>query len=272
MKFKALSDTHFDFYFNPDTHIKSKQLSAKMNHYFEHNEENLSLIIAGDLGHYPKQNIEIFKILKDEYNYKEIIVTFGNHDYYNVSKTQKLDFKTYQQKDDYLVKLYEDNEIIMLNGNKVYDIEGTKIFGYPSWYDDSLYRREFHNMYSRDIDHIWKNSMNDARLIPGLDSLFDMYKYQNNKLILPKERIDIMVSHVRPFVSTDYIDYRYINDVTNTFYMFDGRELMDKINPDIWIYGHSHSHKHYVKDNIEFICNPIGYPAEDTRFKNFILD
>jgi len=32
-----------------------------------------------------------------------------------------------------------------------------------------------------------------------------------------------------------------------------------------WIYGHTHTQSIIMKNNVPFLCNPIGYPGENQK-------
>ena len=81
MKIDILSDLHLDFYFNPTVDITTKNVKSFFDSIFTKDDDVDTLIIAGDIGHYNYQNIEVLKIIKKEY-YKNIICVLGNHDYY----------------------------------------------------------------------------------------------------------------------------------------------------------------------------------------------
>jgi metallophosphoesterase superfamily enzyme len=84
MKFAILGDTHFDFYFNPNSIVSQRAFDAKFKTLLESSPADV-LLIPGDIGHYNGQNIQCLRHLKRYYD--RIVVTFGNHDYYLISKT-----------------------------------------------------------------------------------------------------------------------------------------------------------------------------------------
>ena len=46
--------------------------------------------------------------------------------------------------------------------------------------------------------------------------------------------------------------------------------IVEEFNDDIkfWIYGHTHDFTNRNLGNINFICNPLGYPFENKKFNN----
>jgi predicted MPP superfamily phosphohydrolase len=90
----TLSDLHIDFYFHK---VPSKKaVETIYTHIFTDNQKRSPgdvLIVAGDIGHYNKQNIDVLKKIKEVFKYKHIVCVLGNHDYYliNVSAPEYLD-------------------------------------------------------------------------------------------------------------------------------------------------------------------------------------
>ena len=50
------------------------------------------LIIAGDIGHNNKQNIQVLELIKKIFGYKHIIWVLGNHDFYLLDKSLGSDY------------------------------------------------------------------------------------------------------------------------------------------------------------------------------------
>ena len=266
MKYIITSDTHFDFFFKEVNITKRKIISVLKHNFLEDyfkppTKEPHTLIVAGDLGHYPEQNVKILSFLKEHFKYVDIIMVLGNHDYYNVSNSQRAKFKTLLDKEDYAVNLYRDSGIIVLNGD-IIEHYGKKIAGFPAWYDATYLTR---NGYTNSIDSLWEYTMNDARLIPIArgSGMYDLLKFQMDKMkdVLP-EKVDIMVTHFCPLVGDKYVPDEYKGNKTNAFYQFDGSYLRYNFNPDVWIYGHTHQGNVLREDGVDYYCNPLGYPAE----------
>ncbi|MGE3301320.1 MAG: metallophosphoesterase, partial [Arcobacter sp.] len=89
-----LSDLHLDFYFKP--HLTTlENVSSFFEPIFTNNGTRTIgdvLIIAGDIGHYNAQNIEVLKIFQKKF-YKHIICVLGNHDYYLVNGEARYSFE-----------------------------------------------------------------------------------------------------------------------------------------------------------------------------------
>jgi len=266
LKYIITSDTHFDFFFKEVNLTNQKIIKVlgynKVLDYFEpKSEEPHTLIVAGDIGHYPEQNVKILSYLKKHFKYVDIIMVLGNHDYYNVSSSQRKYYKTLDAKETYALNLYRDSGMIVLNGD-IIEHYGKKIMGFPAWYDATYLTR---NGYINSIDSLWEYSMNDARLIPIAKGtgMYDLLKFQMDKVKdTPQQKVDIMITHFCPVVGDKYVDERYREEATNAFYQFDGEYLRDKFQPDVWVYGHTHEGNQFEEYGICYYCNPLGYPAE----------
>lgn len=290
MKIAIMGDTHFDFYFSSNSSSISERLfHLKIGYHLENIGADV-LIIAGDLGHYNAQNIQALRLLK---KYVErIIVTFGNHDYYLISKSivSKYQYKSgrlggsHERVAEMKVMIEDEDGIEYVDGN-VIEIDGIRIGGATGWYDGSLL---YDNRKTTDeIQAIWEKDMNDANTIyptakhgMKFDTLF---KEQKHRLDAVYQNCDIMVSHVSPLSEwkqfVEMYNYHkplegFYQNFSSThealqdyraFYCFDGKEYLDNGSMTHWIFGHTHRNfsRTYQREDgkeIEIICNSIGYP------------
>lgn len=282
-----MGDTHFDFYFSSDSSSISERLfHLKIGHYIENAEADV-LIIAGDLGHYNTQNIQVLRLFKQYV--KRIIVTFGNHDYYLVSKSvvNKYQWGTgrlggsRERVAEMKAMIENEDGIDYVDGNVV-RIDGIRIGGAAGWYDGSLLydNRKTYN----EIQEIWEKDMNDANLIhptakrgAKFDDLFNEQKHHIDAVY---QNCDIMVSHVSPLSEwKQFVEMYGAPDATQMygnmksdalddvrgFYCFDGKEYLENGSMTHWIFGHTHRNfeRTYTRGDgkkIEIICNSLGYP------------
>ena len=253
MKIGFKSDIHLDFWVGDTTNINKienfikKILSPK---------EMDVLIIAGDLGHYNYQNSLFLKSLK-KYA-KKILITFGNHDLYLVSKKQKEKYKTsFNRLNEFLEMISEIDDVYFLDG-EVIEIDGIRILGAGGWYDFSYgikhgYSLEF-------MQKSWENLMNDAKkIIPKIDPV-NFSLLEKEKLRINIEKADIVFTHVAPL----YINCH--NDVImDSFYTFYGYDLFAD-NIKYWIFGHCHKPFDFYENHIRFLASPLGYPEKEGEF------
>jgi predicted MPP superfamily phosphohydrolase len=89
-----LSDLHLDFYFPQEMEANVDAVKSIFDPIFFDNKKRETgdlLIIAGDIGHYNHQNLQILKIFQAEY-YKHIVCVLGNHDYYLINRIAEEDY------------------------------------------------------------------------------------------------------------------------------------------------------------------------------------
>lgn len=263
MKIDFCSDTHWDFYVPHDSSINFRKIEKVIDETFGTPNAN-TLVIAGDTGHYPKQDVLFLSILKERY--KNIFIVLGNHNLYCVSKKQTELYRTWQNKFNETKKLFEDVGCHVLDGDTV-KLEDKTIGGAMGWYDGSYFFDKGHfNPYGESLESRWKRVMNDSRLIPGLKSFYDIFtiEIQKVKRVFEKEP-DLIVTHYIPSISEQAFFERYRGDANNAFYSFQfDAELLGCSKNMKWIYGHTHDRHRFTVGNIECICNPFGYPGENS--------
>ena len=155
MKIDILSDLHIDSWHSPETTIQDRKFKIIFEPFLP-KEKGEVLVIAGDIGHYNKQNIDILKRLRDLYGYK-IIYVWGNHDYYLVSKNQIQKYKNSLEKViEFRNTINNEPDIYHLDGN-IIEINGLRFGGCSGWYDGSLLK----NTTDDTIQALWQEIMND---------------------------------------------------------------------------------------------------------------
>jgi hypothetical protein len=80
----------------------------------------------------------------------------------------------------------------------------------------------------------------------------------------------VVITHhvpLKEIMHPKYNDEEY--QITNSGYFTDLSELITKHNHLIcyWFHGHTHEYGKHKLHDIEFICNPLGYPDEDKESK-----
>jgi Icc-related predicted phosphoesterase len=290
MKIDYISDIHLDFHcteLNGQAPKFKKQLdkfvdTIKPNHHDV-------LIIAGDLGHYYSQDSKF--LLKMKEFYKDVIVVPGNHDMYLVSKSirSKYQYNSWNRILE-MKKFCADNDIIYLDGNtKV--INGVSFAGGGMAWDGSYGKKIEEDCTDEELLGHWELVMNDSRMMfaNGKDNIrvplaysgyytepsfkpyefFDSQKRKFDRI----QNADVVVTHYGPKTPDDMRE-EYVDDLTTSFYYFDGEEYIDKLKPTKWIYGHSHIQVDEMHKGCNMLCNALGYPGENTyaEIKTFEIE
>jgi predicted phosphodiesterase len=287
MKIAYCSDTHLDFYvkeINPQSPKQKKQIKAYIENILKPQEAKAEvLILSGDIGHYFTQDTSLITELKNYYNH--IILTFGNHDMYLVSKSQKRKYlnKSWNRVLELKRWCSEQENIHFLDGKSVV-IEGVSFGGAGMHWDGSYYKTATGIKGTEEVWlENWKRSMNDAKLILDgrdvttislpyagyelLNSFDPLEFFKKEKEKLEKiEYCDVMISHYGPKPADD-MPTKYIKNRSTTFYYFNGLKEIERLNCKFWIYGHTHDHVDEIYKNCRLLCNPIGYPGENLKSK-----
>ena len=264
-----ISDVHIDHHLKDCTLRKAK--SYEKNYLlpkgFDMDQKGEVICLAGDIFDKHESAFNVFSAFKSFY--EEVIYVYGNHECYVYSK-QLLHT---EDKLSHIRQAAKDTGVHMLEGTTV-NIQGVTFGGSSAWYDFSYGIQKHGNSFSSMLEH-WKNYMSDATLvydsytlqntypytkrIPSLDFKRFMLKRLEEVKRLP-ENVDVMVTHIGPKVP-DALPLEYQNASTG-FYFFDGEDEVVRIQPEVWIFGHTHNNYDEIFYETRLICNPYGYPSE----------
>lgn len=209
------------------------------------------LVIAGDMCEV--SSLEHFaRMLCDSFN--QIVFVAGNHEYWGSSLELC--------KEAIREVSYKFSNLTFLDSERVI-VEGVGIFGGTMWTDltKSLslvqqYRAGWPD-FSRTLDFNPEDWQKEHELF--IKALFDTYQDG-----------DLIVTHHMPL--EQLIHERYKSHPTNMFYSSDLSDVLSKLHPEVWLYGHTHSHTDVEIEGTRFICNPLGYPNEYSGFRTTIFE
>lgn len=274
MKLTITSDLHLDFWINPTNNAnkQEKQMHLMLSNLLPEDLGDV-IVVAGDIGHYNKQNAIFFKVLRKYF--KHVVWVFGNHDLYMVSKNiaKQFDNNSYNRLENMIQFSSEIDGVHYLNGN-IFEYDGVKIGGTGLWYDDG-YANKVWGVSQKDVKLDWLYTMNDSNLIrvpnqdgnPGRIDFISFCNSEKEKLNSIIESLDVIVTHVSPDWSRIPLKY---NKSSSTFWYFDGSYLIEKTNQrQIWVHGHTHdSHYYELSNRSTIICNPLGYPDRGVEYNS----
>ena len=291
-KVAFISDIHTDFYI--PSGAAGHKLEKRMNDFIDNQLQPIEadiLVFAGDNSHYPLQNKLMLELLAAKHWYKKIFVTFGNHDMYLVSNSQRDTYKKSWEKIEHLKSICADIDTVEFLDGNVVEVDGIKIGGAGMWYDFSYGFKD--GMSHQAMMSLWKTESNDPNLIAGdnaanvLRDKFEMYydnyggrrrtsctfnplnffEKEKEKLAKIVDKSDIFISHMGPYVPPDLNPE--FDDSTTGFYFFDGEEYLFSDNaPKLWFFGHVHDRYNFKVGNTKLVSNPLGY--KDQKLKHHI--
>ena len=238
-----------------DLHLEVKSNSK----YLEKNPLRVSgdiLILAGDIHVFNEEDF-----MENPFwdwasqNYKQVICSFGNHEFYNGYDLSTL-------KDGFKYKI-RDN--VYYYYNCVIKIGDIDIIVSTLW-------SYIHNEYKEDCQF----SVNDFKLIKyGNDYLTtDLFNKEHKKCFefikkavkKSKAKEKIIVTHHVP--SNLLTAKPFLGTSINEAFTVDLTDYLKKCGANYWIYGHSHRNIESIIGKTNCLCNQLGYvmSAENTTF------
>jgi predicted phosphodiesterase len=215
------------------------------------------LCLAGDIG-YPFSGIYREFLIKMNSNFKKVFIITGNHEYYNINKYGTHTIDEINRMIESIIYNHKLTNVTFLNNS--YEVYNDVIFaGTTLW-------SKIPSVNMNDIC-----LMNDFKAIENMT--FDTFNILHNEScnfienLLTKvvsehtgKKIVMMTHHLPSF---DLINGRYKYENTNCFYASSSERFF--VEPiKAWIYGHTHIPSKKIINDIQFVCNPKGYPNENT--------
>jgi predicted phosphohydrolase len=238
MKIRYFSDLHLEF-------IKPNKIERFIRKIPSGVDE--TCILAGDIGNPYQENYDIFMKFISK-NFKKTFIIPGNHEYYNKIKSMK---ETNEFMTDYFQQF--DNIRFLNNNYEIYD--NYCFIGTTLWSKITNPGYEINDVYNiPNFDYTEYNRLNKV----SVDFLQDT---------LQKNENCIVITHHVP--SYSLIDVKYKTpkmEPYNQWFYCNMDDLMEaNVNKiKCWIYGHTHTPSNVIIKEIPFLCNPIGYPNENS--------
>lgn len=278
-----LSDLHIDHHISDGTNYNKVHNFIKTYVLpLDFSTKRKVLVLAGDIFDKSDSALQVFNVFKEYYEH--VVYVYGNHECYVYDKNMI----STEEKLDVIRESAKVSKVHMLEGTTV-TIDGVSFGGGSAWYDFSYgytFGEDYDTMYN-----LWKNYMSDGRLIAdymmssggySVDryNVLDFKRFLSDRMAqiqsIP-ENTDVVITHISPSVPEE-LPKEYKNATTG-FYFFDGEKEIERINPKLWIFGHTHNEYNYKYNNTTLVCNPFGYQSErgkrlkrlDTRIKTYCI-
>jgi Icc-related predicted phosphoesterase len=229
-QFQLISDLHLDFY--------SQDVDCILNHIIsfqeEHDEPVDALIIAGDLAEL-RHPVWVSSIQRLAKAYPQVLIVLGNHEYYHANSDQF--FKATRSIPDNVTWL--DNSSVMV-GN-------TKVAGGTLWFDADC------------IDSYSKRTFSDFIYIPNLDKWVQADHDQAKQTLMSSDA-QVIVTHHAPHPGSIHPEYH--GNRLNPFFCTDCSDIIESVQPQYWVHGHTHHPFDYSVGQTRILANPLAYPNE----------
>ena len=249
MKFRYFSDLHLEFIKPNKIELFLRQIPSGIDEI---------CILAGDIGNPYQTNYDIFMEFISK-NFKKTFVIPGNHEYYNKTKT-------IQDTNDFMQNYFQKFDNISFLNNNTENYNNYCFIGTTLWSNITNPKYEINDTYHiPNFDYIQYNKLNRS----SVEFLEDALIHNENCVV---------ITHHIP--SESLIDTKYktklMSPYNQWFYCnMDNVIETEKDKIKCWIYGHTHTPSNVRIHGIPFLCNPIGYPNENTILdfhKNWIID
>jgi 3',5'-cyclic AMP phosphodiesterase CpdA len=251
MKVDYVSDLHFNHWMRwTDNQLKWEKRTRALANRLTRKGNGEVLVIAGDFGEWNCQA----KWILDEVSksYERIYWTFGNHDLYLLSKSQRKKYVDSINRLNELIEMtsYLENVVPLIRNTDMY--KGKVFVGDAMWYlPKTLEDWEFYLGVSNDSKCIRINGYTQTD-IPRYLHKQSMDWYDTIEGLNP----DVFVSHVPP-VHNPHSPFE-----PNGCYMVD----TPFIEADHWICGHDHLQFEFEKVGVKFHMNAIGYAHDYDKY------
>lgn len=192
---------------------------------------------------------------------KPVLYVTGNHEYYTHQRMDEEDAK-------FKVWLADNHPNVTLLQDEAISIGGVHFFGGTMWTD-------FHQAKQRAMITALQQ-MNDYRyimasagkLLTPVDTVM-LHKVFVKKLLAWFEQdlsgVRVVISHHAPVINphTQYGN----SPLMPAFNSLDMPEIIEKYQPRLWVYGHTHECDNQLLGKTQIISNQMGYPNRGGSFE-----
>ncbi len=248
MKIISYSDLHLEF---ESGWTMPKDINADL------------MILAGDIITF--RDYSPLSIFLDGWK-KPVLYVTGNHEYYTRTPRD-------QEEDAFKKWLATSHSNVTLLRDESISIDGAHFFGGTMWTD--------FNDGSKQAMMIAESQVNDFRLIKNPDfssfmptdtlELHDLYvkallKWFESDLTGPR----VVISHHAPVINpnTQFTG----SPLTPAFNSLDMLDIIEKYQPALWVYGHTHECGDQMINATRIISNQLGYPDHQGGFECINFD
>jgi Icc-related predicted phosphoesterase len=240
MKLLILSDLHLEF------HADCGECFLRDTPWPEHDV----VVIAGDVSN-SKKLIPALENIHTTFGDRPIVYVSGNHECYH-SSLLKVEGR--------IAEACRSGRFPNLHwlSNNYTTIENQRFIGGTMWTPKS-------------VDRVAKEFMNDFKCIQHFEQVYADHKDFMENILPFIEPDDVVVTHHLP--SFKSVPRQFTGSSLNQFFVNDVEHVIDKLQPKLWVHGHTHSLFDYNIGPTRVVANPFGYPGENPGFlENFVVE
>ena len=254
-KFRVCSDLHleFDEDLSRDRYSTHDIVRCSYKYLPEVNNENdMYLIIAGDI-HTKLLDVDYAEGLFGK-RFKHIYIVMGNHSYYKT----------------YISKTFKNSENVTVLENDVITTQEEIIIAGCTLWTDMNKQNPMDMLKARGAmaDYRWidTDATSGESISPEHTAQLSLESY---KWLDSLPDIDIVITHHMP--SYDCVHEKYRGAGNNFCFASEYDDLIYKLSPKYWIFGHSHECMDFQKGDTRMINNAYGYPFEITGYVDDLI-
>lgn len=221
------------------------------------------MILAGDI-----ITFQDFKPLKNFLSKwdKQVLYVTGNHEYYTSLPMDagELAFKMFITENAVNIKWLKDNEL---------SYRDVAFFGGTMWTDFNGGSYSFMLRAKRSMNDYYYIVKENGGWLDPLDTIIMHEKFKEKLIVFLEENKDkkrVIISHHAPVLNPKTM---WAGDVSMqaAYNSLDMIEIIEKYQPDLWIYGHTHECDDQMVGKTRIISNPFGYTriGDESHIKDF---
>lgn len=230
-----------------DVHCEFHQDGGKS--FFSHLKSDADvLVLPGDIcsGHH------IRSVMQNACSiYPEVVSVLGNHEFYGCPVSTV---------NSNVEEAQEQNKNLHYLRNEAVYVKGQRFVGCTLWFEDDP------------LNILHEKFMQDFFSIENLrDWVYEENKQSMSFLHRTVQQGDVVVTHHLP--SHRSTPERFKRSGINRFFVCDMESMIEKLQPKLWIHGHTHDSADYMIGETRVICNPFGYAGYETNedFKDKLI-
>ena len=216
------------------------------------------LILAGDIITF--HDFARLNLLLEGWK-KPVLFVAGNHEYYNGEPMKEGEARFKQW-------LAEYHPNVVLLRDEAIDIHGVYFFGGTMWTDFNNGDTEAMDIASRQMNDYRQILTSSHAALKPTDTIIFHEAFVEKLLAWFEEEVSgerVVISHHAPVVNphTQYGS----SPLMPAFNSLDMQEIIEKHQPRLWVYGHTHECDNQTIGRTQIISNQLGYPQRSGGFE-----
>ena len=260
MNFEKPAATPVKLTLHSDLHEESRQTASVIDAL-----QADVVILAGDVNN-GSASLEYADALAKKCN-KPVILVAGNHEYYghNLEDMEKLlRAESAKRKNVYFL----ERDALVLHG--------VRFLGCTLWTNFKLYEKQLPGQsevfmeFAHDTINDFRKIKTDNRLITGTD-IIKLHEHSvqwlKEQLAKPHSGPTVVITHFAPVpgcFDEKWADNSSLYNEFAPYFINDLESLIINEQPDVWVYGHTHSNINFSLGKTQILSNQKGYVSEKT--------